>query len=402
MVKTLASAFHIGDRRIRFKHITVKEMHTEYNVFARLDFGELSSGKEKWIPKLIGVEFAFLDEVFRNQRIMATLNEVLEERVFEGMPLKWIFFASATNPPNQYYRNVDILNMADLDRFNTIIEVEDNGLGFADKVVEGFKPELDLVVDVSDIRKIRDEISSTKVKPEASELAKILITAFSVCGFEPVTGSKNRYIIYNKFAVINDLKCYKCIFQKHRICPRYALAPKRALRSLIGLAKARAWIKDSKVSVEDILWAFKYTIPGRTAIISNELREEVPTYSLLYDRMLEDFREWYAENYSVLESGVENHNDPLVHAVRRFLKPVKRIVGYKVYIEKDKLPRFLKWLTINRGLSIERAASMLQELQRGVFVQVDELVITPMIDAIEISKFENKEEVEKLCVFLEK
>ena len=61
------------------------------------------------------------------------------------MPLKWIFFSAATNPPNLYYRTVDILNYADLDRFAVIVEVEDRGLDFVDKMAENYNLELDKI-----------------------------------------------------------------------------------------------------------------------------------------------------------------------------------------------------------------------------------------------------------------
>ena len=399
MVKTLASALRVNGRPIAFKHITVKEVHTEYTVFARPDFGALARGEEKWVPKLIDAEFPFIDEIFRNHRIMAALNEVLEERRFEGLPLKWRFFAAATNPPNQYYKTVDILNYADLDRFAVILEVEDRGLGFADRLATGFQPSLNVEVDVSGIDKVRAEIEATSVSHKALLLAKIMVAAFSVCGFEDVkTGA--RYRIYNKFAVIQDLKCYRCVYQKHRLCPRYAVAPKRALRSLIHLAKARAWLLGREVVEEDIVWAFKYTVPGRTALVSSEARESVPTYGALYERMIEDFRAWWRDNMHAFNPQRGWHgDDPIVPVVRLLVKPVREVVGYRVTLPREKAARLMKWFVVKKGVAPERVAAALEKLENNYTVAEAGLTITPGSDTVTV-KVLSKREAEELWKFL--
>ena len=406
MVKTLASAFYIKGRPLKFKHITVKEIHTEYNVFARPDFGALAQGKEKWIPKLLDAEYAFIDEIFRNHRIMAALNEVLEEKQFEGLPLKWKFFVAATNPPNAYYKTVDILNMADLDRFSVIVEVDDIGFGFADKMIEGFKPELDLKIDVSNLDEIREEIASTKVSPEASALAKMMVAAFSVCSYEPVEGKGLRRVtIYNKFGVINDLKCYRCVFQQHSICPKYALAPKRALRSLIHLARARAWSLGREVKEEDIVWAFRYTIPGRTAVISQELKEVVPTYKVLHDKMLEDFREWFEDMKRYFIEGFRMENDPLLPILREFVMEREVLEGYRVCIEgytAEDLKRLAKWFVVNKGITAKRAAQIVEKLEKGISVIEGGLNLIPTNQSLAVEKFRDRREAEALCEFLRK
>lgn len=403
MVKTLASAFYIRDRPLKFKHITVKEIHTEYNVFARPDFGALAQGREKWIPKLIEAEFPFIDEIFRNHRIMAALNEVLEEKHFEGLQLKWLFFAAATNPPNQYYKTVDILNYADLDRFAVIIEVEDRGFGFADKMISGFKPELDLKIDVGNLESVREEIKNTKVSAEASSLAKMMVAAFSVCNYEPVKDGE-KIIIYNKFSVLNDLKCYRCIHQQHNICPRYALAPKRALRSLIALAKARAWVLSREVREEDVVWAFKYTIPGRTAIISQELKETVPTYKALHDKMLKDFREWFVEK-SVYFNSSREANDPLLPIIKNFVAKIRVHVGYRVVINgytDEAVKRLAKWFIVRKGTTAHRAAQIVEKLTTGLSVIEKGFYIVRSSGSIIVEKFADRSEAEDLCNFIKK
>jgi len=301
MVKALYSSLTLGDKPLQWRYVNVKEGQTEYMVFARPHFGKLVQGVEEWVPLAVGCDAVFIDEVFRNTRIFAALNEALEEGTFEGLLVKWKFISAATNPPNQYYRTVELLNYADLDRFAVIIEVEDRGLAFADKLAESFTPDTGIKVDASNLEKVRDEIRSTRVSGKALLLAKLMVAAFSVCSFEPVSGGGRPPTIYNKFAVIEDLKCYRCVYQKHSICPRYALAPKRAIRSLIALAKARAWVLGREVEEGDVAWAFRFTVPGRTAVISNELKELLPTYGALYERMMDDFSRWYEDNKAYLD-----------------------------------------------------------------------------------------------------
>jgi len=402
MVKTLASALRLNGRPIDFKHITVKEVHTEYNIFARPDFGALARGEEKWVPKLIDAEFPFIDEIFRNHRIMAALNEVLEERHFEGLPLKWKFFAAATNPPNSYYKTVDVLNYADLDRFAVIIEVEDRGLEFADRMARGFKPEVDVEVEVSNLGEVREEIASTGVSAEASALAKTLIAAFSVCGFED-SSSGVKYRIYNKFAVLNDLKCYRCVNQKHKLCSRYAVAPKRAFRSLISLAKARAWGTGRAVEPVDVWRAFRFTVPGRAAVISPEVRETVPTYGALYQRMAKDFKEWFSDVAAAIESS-RRLDDPIVPVVEGFLK--KREVKYRVVLPASKGERLMKWFYVHKKVDLNRTAAMLGKLKKWTTVTEAGLTVRPQGKLVEpeelvVEWFEKRKEAEELCRFLQ-
>lgn len=399
LAKTLASSLTRRGKPLKFMHVTVKEVHTEYSVFARPDFGALARGEEKWIPKLVDAEFAFIDEIFRNHRIFAALNEILEEGRFEGLPLKWIFFAAATNPPNQYYRTVDILNYADLDRFAVIIEVEDRGLDFVDKMAENHKLELDKKLDISSIAKVRDSIRSVKVSPEASIFAKLLVGAFSICRYEPVRANSGGLIIYNKFSVINDLKCYRCVYQQHRLCSRFALAPKRAVRSLIALAKARAWVLKRCVKVEDIWWSARFTIPGRTAVVDKNLAEETPTYAALNSEMMKRFREWLEDVRESFSSGGEN--DPLVPVLRKYLT-FREVEGYRVVVEvldEHCLKRLAKWLVL-KGTSTRRAAEIVEKLSQGISVIEQGYRIVRNWTGLSVEPFKNRREAEELCNFL--
>ena len=396
LVKTLASALYLNGRPVKFKHVTVKEVHNEYSVFARPDFGALAKGQEKWIPKLIDSEFPFIDEVFRNQRIFAALNEVLEEKRFEGLPLKWIFFAAATNPPNQYYKTVDVWNFADLDRFSVIVEVEDRGFGFADKMAKGQAPGVNVKVDVDNIEQVREEIRRTKVSEEALSLAKVLVASLSVCTFEPVDGRGERYLILNKFAAIQDLKCYRCVHQRHLICSKYAVAPKRAFRSLIHLAKARAWALGREVLSEDVVWAFKYTVPGRTAV-SSEASETAPTYSVLYQQMWRDLTEWYSQNYECLAEG--RRGDPLAEYCHSILGRRKETLYYRVKIPSSMAERALKWMVLKNKITLEEASQILEDLRSGYAPRRPDLILRR---GALYYKAGTREEAEDLCRFLEK
>jgi len=408
LAKVFFSTLYKGKERVRWKYINVKEIQTEYTVYARPHFGKLVKGIEEWVPVAINYDAVFIDEVFRNPRVFAALNEILEEGTFEGLNVKWKFVVAATNPPNMYYRNIEMLNYADLDRFASIIYVEDVDMDFADKIASGCQIRIPCRLDISNIDDVRRKISSLGVLDEALTFAKILVGAFSVCRFEPVDGEGKAEMILNKFGIVGDLKCYRCIFQKHRLCSRYAVAPKRAFRSLISLAKARAWVLYKKeVDVSDVMWAFRFTVPGRTAIISQELKEKCPTYGELYRRMFRDFRKWYLDNIPLLKrlDKVDSTNDPVLQFARRIIKPTRVLKGYRVVIDRRSrsfekyLKRLMKWFIIG-GVSSSRTVQMMEKIKSNITVLEMGLRIVPQQDAVIVEAFKRREEAEKLCSFL--
>jgi len=396
LARVFFSALRIGDRPLRWKYINVKEMHTEYSIYARLHFGKLVKGEEEWVPVSIDCDAVFIDEVLRNMRVFSALNEILEEGSFEGMKVKWKFVVCASNPPNQYYQNVSLANYADLDRFASIIPVEDTGFSFAEKMARGESLEPSVKIDVSNIDEVRREIKAIPVSAEALNLAVLMVAAFSVCGYEDArTGSK--CLIFNKFSVLSDLKCYRCVNRRHKTCPKYAVAPKRALRSLLSLAKARAWCLGRQVEAEDVAWAFAFTVPGRAAIISPEVRETVPTYRELCKAMLRDFSEWYSEVRDLILRGGDAE-DPVVRAVKRFIKKERVLRGYRVVAPAEKLKRVLKYF-VSRGTSIEEVTEAYERVAAGLAAEVKGALLK-LRDGSLVVEVTSKEEAERLCRYL--
>ncbi|RLE78186.1 MAG: hypothetical protein DRJ52_10775, partial [Thermoprotei archaeon] len=350
LAKTFYRCLTVGGRPIKWKYVNVKEAQSEYTVYARPNYAALVQGREEWVAKAIDAEAIFIDEVFRNTRIFAALNEILEEKTFENLPVKWKFVVCATNPPNAFYRTVDLLNYADLDRFGAILYVEDRGMDFADTLASSPSLEVDVKLDVNNVEEAREKIGSLKASYEALTLAKILTVSFSACLFEDAgTGVRLSEPLWNKFACISEMRCYRCVHQRHCLCSRYAVAPKRALRSLLALARARAWVLGrSRVSAEDVWWAFKAAFPGRAAVIDRALAESIPSYRALAEKMAEDFLSWYSRERDTVErlplySPDSLRNDPVLFALKLALKPKRVVRGYRVIMPKEKAARLMKY-----------------------------------------------------------
>jgi len=78
--------------------ILLKERHTPFDVFYTYDLPSLMKGIEKIVPKSIGAEAVYFDEIFANQLILSTLRDFLEERIYDRFKAKWMFFTGSTKP----------------------------------------------------------------------------------------------------------------------------------------------------------------------------------------------------------------------------------------------------------------------------------------------------------------
>ena len=101
---TLAKAFYnsllhkLYNKKIKTFMILLKERHTPFDVFYTYDLPSLMKGIEKIVPKSIGAEAVYFDEIFANQLILSTLRDFLEERIYDRFKAKWMFFTGSTKP----------------------------------------------------------------------------------------------------------------------------------------------------------------------------------------------------------------------------------------------------------------------------------------------------------------
>jgi len=307
---TLAKAFYnslvIKDgsdyRPLRKFFLLIKERHTPFDVFYSYHLPSLMKGEEKIVPKAISAEAVFLDEPFTNQLITSALKDFLEEKIYDKFKCKWLFFTAASNPPNLYYQTVmQLTNLADIDRFDVVIPFETElGMNLyditsimAESNTRRTAPEINLKIDVTDIEKVRRKILELKVDCDAKSWLTMFSHALCTCTYEDENG--NRYSL-DKFSVFEHLPCMNCTFKNHKLCSKYALQPSRFIRSTIMLAKAIAWLNNSrKVKLKHIRKAVKFTLPLRLIIINESLKHSVPTIKSLVNQCIRDFDEWSSE-----------------------------------------------------------------------------------------------------------
>jgi MoxR-like ATPase len=300
LVKSFAKMLYKDGAPIKAFMMLLKSTHKPLDVFYSYDLPALMRGEEKVIPKAIDADLVFLDEVFANELILSALKDFLEERIYDRYEAKWMFFIGATNPGNDFYQNVLIQrNMADLDRFDVIIPMTPPASTVVPEVLEMFDEartrendyEPDLKVDVSEISKVREEIlTAVKMSQGAKAYLWLMSMAFSTCYYhDEVTGNKSRADRFNMF---ERLPCERCTFKKFTMC-NYALSPMRFARSTTFLAKALAWIEDSKIAgVAHVRTAVKYTLPLRLVATREEVKLSAPTVETFVEQAVKSFESY--------------------------------------------------------------------------------------------------------------
>ncbi|NPA70949.1 MAG: AAA domain-containing protein [Crenarchaeota archaeon] len=324
LVKAFYSCIRIRDgddyRPVKTFMMLLKERHTPTDVFYRYHIPSLLQGREVVIAKAIAAEAVFLDEVFANELILAALKDFLEEKIYDRFECKWMFFTAATNPPNQFYQNILMLrNLADLDRFDIVIEWTHRTGIYLTELVENTArskerrtlPDLP-EIHVDDIERLRREILSTRVGEDFLKRLWLLATCLSTCVYSPVH-ERDTYTIVDKFSIYSRLPCETCKYQHYWAC-KYALAPTRFIRSCIALGKALAWLDDREVvDSRYFMTAARYSLPLRLVPTRQDVEQRYPTLTSLVNNVLSEFMQYYTTSWS-------QYRDYLMKLLEKYVK----------------------------------------------------------------------------------
>ena len=359
--------------------LLLKERHTPMDVFYSYHLPSLMKGVEKIVPKAIGAEAVYLDEIFSNQLVLSALKDFLEERVYDSYHCKWLFFTASTNPPNQYYQNIlQLSNMADLDRFDVVVPFESR-LGadlfeitslFAEASERRVAPQLSVKLDVSNIIEVRKEVMSIEVGSKAKSMLALFGHVYSACVFEDE--DRQRHFL-DKFSVLGEVPCMRCTF-RGSLCSKFAIQPCRLIRSTIALAKALAWLRgENRVHYETVIKALHYTPPLRLVIVDESAKNKVATVREAVNVAIREFTKWVDDHRRLLKelrSAVElakrgkvndairalndlsyrYNNDPvalsLVHSIALKINRVKEEI--EAFIEKTADNKVLKYFIENK------------------------------------------------------
>jgi MoxR-like ATPase len=369
LVKSFAKMLYKDRAPVKAFMMLLKSTHKPLDVFYSYDLPSLMKGEEKIIPKAIDADLVFLDEVFANEIILSALKDFLEERIYDRYTARWLFFIGATNPSNDFYQNVLIQrNMADLDRFDVIIPMTPPASTVVPEVLEIFDEartrendyEPQLKVDVSEITKVREEITAVKMSQGAKAYLWLMSLAFSTCYYhDEVTGNKCRA---DRFNVLDRLPCERCTFKKFSMC-NYALSPMRFARSATFLAKALAWMEDLKsVGVAQVRVAVKYTLPLRLVATREEVKLSAPTVEAFVEQAVKSFESYASSAIPNLKAMLKRVLDlddwvPMPGTD----EPLMRVLQEDLLNELGKMKRMLR--EIVEGLVDEEALEALSTLQ---------------------------------------